>query len=181
MKTKLTIFLLLLIAGIAAPLSAQIKMGHANLELVLAYMPETQAMNKALGEAEQILGKNVQVKQSYLQAKVAEYQESEATYTEQQKQEKQQELQKLDQEVRQAAQAAQNQLMLKQQEMLQPITQKLEAAIKSLAADENYQYILNSMTGGNSIVLYGPPEHELTEKLMTRLGIEIPKEETAEN
>ncbi len=181
MKTKLAIFLLLFMAGIASPLTAQIKIGHANLELIIAYMPETQVMNKALQEAEQVLSKNVQVKQSYLQTKVGEYQASEATYTETQKQEKQQELQKLDQEVRQDAQKAQNQLMLKQQELLQPITAKLETAIKALAADEGYTFIINAMAGGNSIVLYGPPEHELTEKLMTRLGIEIPKEETAEN
>lgn len=181
MKTKLTISLLLILFGMALPMSAQIKMGHANLELILAYMPETQSMNKTLQDAEQILSKNVQVKQNYLQTKVAEYQENEAAYSEADKQAKQQELQKLDQEVRQDAQKAQNQLMAKQQELLQPITEKLEAAIKALAADEGYNYILNSMTGGNSIVLYGPPEHELTEKLMTRLGIEIPKDETAEN
>ena len=180
MKTKFAIVLLLLVAGIASPMAAQVKIGHANLELILAYMPETQVMNKTLQEAEQILGKNVQVKQSYLQTKVAEYQEGEARFTEAQKQEKQKELQKLDQEVRQDAQRAQNQLMLKQQELLQPITTKLEAAIKALAAEEAYTFILNSMTGGNSIVLYGPPEHELTEKLMKRLGIEIPKEGTAE-
>lgn len=176
MKTKITLCILLMFAGLAAPLSAQVKMGHANLELILAYMPETQTMNQALQEANKVLEERVKVKQNYLQTKVGEYQAAEPSLTDEQKQAAQQDLQKLDQEVKMTAQGAQQQMMLKQQELLGPITVRLEAAIKELAAEEGYTYILNSMTSGNSIVLHGPPEHELTEKLMTKLGIEIPKE-----
>lgn len=58
---------------------------------------------------------------------------------------------------------------------MEPITNKLDKALKALASEEGYDLILNSVdAGGVSIVLYGPPEHDLTKKMFARLGIPYP-------
>ena len=59
--------------------------------------------------------------------------------------------------------------------MLDPIIKKLQTEIKALSEAEGYDYVLNTVDGsGVSIILHGPEEHDLTKKLMTRLGIKIP-------
>ena len=75
-------------------------------------------------------------------------------------------------DLKEAAEADQK-LLKKRQELMKPILQRLDENLKYLADGEGYDYILNSVDGnGVTIVLRGPEEHDLTEKLMKKLGIE---------
>ena len=155
-----------------------LKIGYANIEMVLVYMPETKAMNQQLQTFQKKLGEKLQTKQQYAQTKFTEYQEmakkgdpaDQATL-----QTLEQELVKLDEELKKEAGDADQKLMEKRQELMEPILKKLETSIKALAAADGYDLILNSVDGnGISIVLHGPEEHDLTKKLMESLGIEVP-------
>ena len=88
---------------------------------------------------------------------------------------KQDEILRVEEDYRKTQADAQQKVMEKRQALMEPIALKLETELKALAEAEGYDIILNTVdAGGVSIVLYGPPEDDLTEKLMTRLGIEIP-------
>lgn len=179
MSIKITGFAFILALGLTANGFAQnLKIGYANIEMVLVYMQETKAMNQDLQTYQQKLGEKLQTKQQYAQTKFAEYQELKqkgASADQAELESKEQELLKLDEELKKEAGEADQKLMEKRQELMKPILEKLDASIKTLAASEGYDLILNSVDGnGVSIVLYGPEEHDLTKKLMTSLGIEIP-------
>ncbi|RMG64908.1 MAG: OmpH family outer membrane protein [Bacteroidetes bacterium] len=179
MRSKLFIFLLLLGIGFSGSVYGQnLKIGYANIELILLYMPETKTMNQQLQTYENKLAEDLQARETYFRTLVAEYQElaqggaDEATLAP-----KEEELTKLQTQLQEKQAEAQNKAMTKRQDLLAPIIEKLQKEIKALAAEEGYTYILNTVDGsGVSIVLHGPEEHDVTRKLMTRLGIQIPEE-----
>ena len=176
MKVRSLLFLFILIL-VSTNINAQLKIGYANIEVILAYMSETQAMNQSLQTFQKKLGDQLKVKEEYSQQKYIEYlelkersQDDEATLKP-----LEEELLKLDKEIREFAADSEQKLMAKRQELLEPIVNKLNANLQSLAAEEGYDYILNTVDGsGVSIVLHGPEQHNLTEKLLNRLGIVIP-------
>lgn len=162
---------------LGSSLMAQTKIGYVNLELVLAYMPETKTMEDKLKTRSESLAKGIQVKEAYFQQRYQEAQAMvEAGATEEQLQPISQDLQKLQGELQQDAAKADQQLAAERQQMLEPILGKLQSAIKSMASEGGYTYIFNSNASGVSVMLHGPETDNLTKKLFTRLGIPIPGE-----
>ena len=178
MIKKIGFTLLFTLSFLAFNFAQELKIGYVNIELVLVYMPESKSMNQQLQTYQQKLGEKLQAKQQYAQTKLQEFQElmqkqppaDQATL-----EAKQQELIKLDEEIKKEASDADQKLLQKRQEYLEPILEKLNTNLQALAAEEGYDYIINSVDGnGISIILYGPQEHDLTEKLIKKLGIDIP-------
>lgn len=166
---------LIAVAGVQAQ---DLKIGYANVDFIIAYMPETQSMQQSLATYEKKLAESLRVKQTYAQSKYQEYLELAETEKDTAiLNAKQRELMALDQEIQKAAADADKKLNDKRQEMLSPIIDKLQTAIDSLSSEEKYSFILNSTdSNGTSIILYGPKEHDVTFRLMKRLGITIPEE-----
>ncbi|MEL6589771.1 MAG: OmpH family outer membrane protein [Bacteroidota bacterium] len=176
-KSLLSLVLIMTIT-ISTSWAQELKIGYANIELILLYMPETESMNQQLRTYEQQLAKRLQTKEQYLAQLYEEYQamiQQQPAPTEATVKTKQDEILKIEEDYRKAQADAQQKLLEKRQTLMEPITTKLESNIKALAAAEGYDMILNTVdAGGVSIVLFGPEEDDLTEKLMTRLGIKVP-------
>ncbi len=175
-KLKSTLLVALIFVMVQSQANAQMKIGHASMELILAYMPETQAMNQALGTYKSKLEEQLQVKQNYAQNKLQEYQTKLQAnqFTGTTQQEAELELGKLDQEIQKFAADSEQNLLAKRQEYLTPITEKLQKAIDDVANEGGYTYVMNQTNNGVSNVLFGPEEHNLTQKIMIKLGIQIP-------
>ncbi|GAB4410326.1 MAG: hypothetical protein OHK0039_14610 [Bacteroidia bacterium] len=170
---------LLLSFGVALRGVAQdMKIGYANIELILLYMPETKTMNQQLQTYEKKLVEELQAREGYLQTLITEYEDLAKNGSDETTlRAKQDEVMKLQQSIREKSQDSQQKLMTKRQDLLEPIIEKLQAEITALAQAEGYAYIFNTVDGsGVSILLHGPEQHDLTKKLMTRLGIQIPEE-----
>lgn len=175
MKFKVVFCLSVIYFGLLSPLSAQ-KIGYANIEVILALMPESKSMQQTLQVYEKSLGEKIQMKQQFYQQRAQEYLELQRTTQDEARLKPlEDELLNLEEQIRKESADAQIQLVKKRQDLLEPILQKLQQQIDALSESEGYSYILNTVDGsGVSIVLHGPKEHDLTEKLMTRLGIQIP-------
>ena len=176
MKFKTILLAALMAFGFAFNASAQLKIGHANIELILAYMPETKSMTQTLQTYQTQLGKKLETKQTYAQQKLAEAQQAQQNgASDADLQKYQEELQKLDKEIQEEAAEADQKLTKKRMDLMEPITDKLEKAIKEVANEQSYDYIFNSVDGaGVSIVLHGPEDRDLTKTIMKKLGIEVP-------
>lgn len=178
-KSAVFAFLLICLAGSTA-FSQDIKIGYTNIELVLAYMPEAKKIEKELGTFQQKLAEQLKVKQEYGEQKQREYLElKEANRLSPEDEERRiKELQGLDQEIKKMASDAEFELLAKRQELLGPVLKSLQSAIDDVAKTNGYTYVLNQTTSaGVSTILYGPDEDDLTEKIMKKLNIEIPKTE----
>ena len=171
--------IVMLFVGGFVTVNAQVKIGYTNIELVLAYMPEAKVMEQSLATYQQKLGEQLQVKQKYAQSKLEEYQEKATSgkYTPEQLKPLEDELMKLEREIQEFVKESEYKVLTKRQELLEPILEKLQNAIDTIAEEGGYTYVLNQTTsGGVSTILYGPEEDNLTEKLMSKLGIKLPEE-----
>lgn len=182
MKKYTITLMLLLVLGAGSQLSAQSaeKIAFTNVELILAYMPETQAIDKQMETMEQKLSQSLEVKQKYYQQKMMDFQErstkgpamSEAEQTAAIK-----ELQKLEGEVQANIEAAQKKLLAKRMELLGPVQAKMQKAIDEVATEGGYTYILNQAVGsGIPSILYGDSQFDITTTIAKKLGIEIEDE-----
>lgn len=154
-----------------------LKIGYTNIEYILTFMPEAKQMEQTLKSYEQKLTEQLAVKQSYAQGKLDTYlkMKEEKKLTAQQDEEMQKELLKLDDEIKKFAQASENDIMLKREELLKPITEKLQKAIDEVAKEEGYTYIFNSTnSSGVATILHGPEQYNVTDKIMKKLGITVP-------
>jgi len=158
--------------------SAQVKIGYTNVELLLSFMPEAKAMENELQVFEEQLVKDLTNRQNYLETLMNEYETAmKAGTTPPAELEKMRNnLIQLDDEIKKKAKDAEIKLQKKQDEMLAPIRDKLKDAIDKVAAESGYTYVLNSSVGGISAILHGPPSDDITEKVLTKLGIPVPEE-----
>ncbi|MCB9231725.1 MAG: OmpH family outer membrane protein [Bacteroidia bacterium] len=176
MKSILAVLALLM--ALSTTGFAQVKIGYTNIELVLAYMPEAKQVEQTLATYQKKLAEKLQIKQQFAQTKLQEYMElreaNKLSPTEDESRQK--ELQQLDQEIQKEAADAEQKLMQKREELLLPVLEKLQNKIDEVAKSNGFTYILNQTTStGVSTILFGPEENDITEKLMTALGIQIPK------
>lgn len=158
---------------ISLPLSAQ-KIGYTNLELVLAYLPETKSVGQQIQTYSEQLEKRLGTRKAYFDTKYQEYAElAQSGGTEEQLAPMQQELQKLQAEVQREAAKAEQQLAEKQGQLMQPILDKVEAELKAIAAEKGYTYILNSSASGTSVILHAAEADDISKLLLQRLGVTI--------
>jgi len=153
----------------------QTKIGYTNIELVLSYMPEARKMEQDLTTFQKKLQEQYDVKLKYAQSKLEEYQQQEANLAPDQKKTKEAELMKLQEEIKKFEEDSQNNLVTKREELLGPITERLQKAIEDVASELGFTYILNQTnSSGVSTILHGPKENDVTEAIMKKLGITVP-------
>lgn len=185
MKKKIILIVVAVFAICIGSVNAQtqqLKVGYANLDLILAYMPEMKTANSTLQVYQQKLEEDLQKRQGYLEAK---YQDYVALAQEGASQDVlkplEAELTKLDAEVKQKVADSETKLIEKRTTLMAPLSDRIQTEIKALAAEEGFDLILNSVDGtGNSIVLFSKDGTEVSEKLMKRMGITVPKPEAGQ-
>jgi outer membrane protein len=178
MRYVVLALLLLALPGVAP---AQDRIAVANVELILALMPETQAAEDSLTALQKSLADRLETKERYAKEKLQEAQEavgrgapedSLATYRT--------ELNRLETEIRQQARDADRKMEEKRDALMGPIVDRLGTILDELAEEDGYDFILNTVDGsGTSIVLHTRPDRDVTQKVLTRMGIEVPKGTTS--
>ncbi|MFK7971357.1 MAG: OmpH family outer membrane protein [Bacteroidia bacterium] len=179
MKTKIILLSFVMLAGFAFRAQAQDKVAYANIQLILNYMPETKSMAQTIQTTKQMYEKKLEPRYKIYQQKrieLEEWAQANPNATQEQAQPKIDELQRLEKEIQQESAKAEQALAKKQQDLMEPITEKLQNAVKAIANEEGYTVVLNTQDGsGVSIVLYGPEDRDLTIKIMKKLGIKVPE------
>lgn len=169
MKTSFLITLLALFAGFWNTLDAQ-KFGYLNSQALLAELPEVkqadanlQALQTQLEKKGQMMVQDLETKYKDLQRREQSGEISPKALEEEAKKLKEQEgeLGKFEQDV-------QKQLMTKRQEMLQPLIDKVNNAIKQVATEGQFVYIFDSSTG---MLLYAQDSMDVTALVKAKLGI----------
>ena len=175
MKSIIWLFALVFL-GVGTLSAQDEKIGYANVEVILSYMPETQTISQSLTTLENKLGERLQIKEQYIQSKVTDYQEQAGSgKSEADLKPLEDEIRKLNAELQREAAEAEQKVLQKRSELLEPALKKLQAAIKKVAADKDYAFVVNaSDSGGKSILIKGPPEANLNEAILKELGVEIP-------
>jgi len=172
MKTLLKIcfvFGLMLSTAFSSELSGQ-KFGHVNVNVLLEAMPEVKAADAEMVAYQTDLGNKHQAMIDALQKKYEEYmqQANSGTLTKLQMSQKEAEIQKEQQEIAQNEQKAQQLIVTKRQELLKPILQKVDDAIKSIGQEGGYTFIFDSSIP--NALIYSVDTDDLLDTLKSRLG-----------
>ncbi|MEO0896142.1 MAG: OmpH family outer membrane protein [Bacteroidota bacterium] len=184
MNVKQLFVALILTVGMVFSAQAQVKLGYANIEGLIAFLPATKSMNQQLATYEKKLAEGLQPRQQMIQTLYAEYQEMGAKFqsgdgsvTEAMLQEKQKKIVDLEKELQTKGAEAQQRLLTKRQDLMDPILNQVRGELEKLATEKGYTYIFNAVDGsGTSIILHGPESDNLTKELAARLGIDLPEE-----
>lgn len=162
-----------------ASLGAQaqtLKIGYTNPARVLPLMADFDVAKKDLESYAKLLEKQATSKQEELQTKFQRYQEEASDLPPIVRQEREKELNQLNQSLQEFQQKAEQDLMQKEQKLLEPIYGKIAKAIEEVAKEGNYTLILNEMDGTrSSVVLYASESIDITEKVAVKLGIDPAK------
>ena len=169
MKKVIKLALVLICAMCATSLYAQ-KFARVNLQTVIAEMPEITKMQSDIEAFAKELGEQLEVMQVELNNKYADFQKNSATYNESVRNLKEKELVDLQQRISEFQQIAQQDIQKKQDELLQPILQKANEAVKKVASAGGYTAVFD--TSLNALAYYDATAiTDIEPAVRTELGI----------
>lgn len=146
------------------------KIGHIDSELLLQAMPETKAMQEELKKVQQTYADEYNAQVTEIQAKLKKYDAEAPTQTDVKNQERKLEMDGLQQKIQKYAQTAQQEMEKKQLDLLKPIVEKAQQAVKDVAAEKGFIYVFDSSPGKGMIVF--DKGEDLLPTVKTKLGIQ---------
>ncbi len=171
MKRSIAILMILLLAGAGMTLRAQqLKFGHINSQELLRAMPENDSAQAQMQRFAQDLQNQLDELQVEYNKKLQDYQSQMDQLTDLIRKTKEEELMRLQKSIQDFQVAAQQEMQKKQQELMQPIIDKANKAIKEVARENGFIYIFDIASG--SILYYSEKSVDILPLVKKKLGIE---------
>ncbi|MBY5956968.1 OmpH family outer membrane protein [Membranicola marinus] len=170
MKNMIKYFLLSAVVLFSAGmLQAQQKFAYVNSQELLENLPEVKAADAEIQTLQQQLQKKGQEMIESFQAKAMELQQKRdaGEMSPKQLEVESQKLQEEQDKIRQYDTKMQTDVMRKQQELLQPIQDKVNTAIETVAKADGYTMVFDSSSG---VVLYADDATNITSKVKAELS-----------
>ncbi len=145
MKNLLRLTLLAILSLTASQVYGQ-KFGYINTQELILAMPETDSVNLKLETLSQEWSEQLELIQVEFNNKAQDYQKNAASYTDAQKQAKEQELNDLSSRYQEFQNLAAQNMQQKQQELLAPVIEKAQNAIKKVSETNGFTFILDAAT-----------------------------------
>ncbi len=172
MKKSIGILLVMVLFGFSLIGQAQQKFrfGHINSQMLLKSMPENDSAQAHLQRYAKELQNQMDVMQVEYNKKAQELSDQEATLTDLIKKTKLQELQDIQRRIQEFQTTAQQDMQKKQGELLQPIIDKANNAIKEVAQENGFTYIFDISRG--TILYFSDQSQDILSLVQKKLGIQ---------
>ena len=168
MKKILTIVVVvmgLIMAGNSA--MAQVKIAYISLQELIPAMPEYKKADTALNDYQNALAQNFEdMKKEYMEKDSLLNSKDTLKYTKAQLELKKREISDMLIKLQGWQQQAQQMYQQKQQDLISPIQKKAVEAVKAVAKENGFTYVLNK-----EILLDSPPADDLLPLVKKKLGI----------
>lgn len=163
------VFAVMLFFSFALTSQAQ-KVGYINSQELISQLPEVKEANANIETLKKQLQKKGQNMIASLQAKYQSLQERQQSgdISPIQLEQEAAKLKEEETKIAQFEQSSQEKIMTKSQELLAPIQDKINNAIKNVADEQGYDYIFDASMG---MVLYAAPETDVSSAVKAKLGI----------
>jgi len=168
MKLLRITFLFLCVTGFA-----QSKVGTIDVDYIIGQMPELSGVQKQVQDYGDGLDADLQRKLTAYQTAIDKYKTDEAGLTINQKKGRQDSIISMENDIQQFQQNGNQLIVLKQEEYLKPLYEKIGIALEKIAQAEGYTQVLLR----NNDVVYVDNRFDLTLTVLKELGIEIKEEE----
>ena len=165
---KKLIALLLMLLPFAGAVNAQeVKIAFVNTQEVFMALPEVADMQKKLEDLNAKYKKELETMQGEYQKKYSDFIAQQDSLTENIKVRRMQEVKDMQQRMDNFVQVAQQDVAKQQQDLLTPIQQKIQDAIKAVGAEKGYTYIIDPQ-----VLLYqGSNAIDATQFVKAKLGL----------
>ena len=157
-----------------SPSNAPLKIGYVNSQLILAQMPEVQAVQRKLEALQKTWSDSINLMSQQLQDKADSFQKQSTMMTDQAKQQAQQDLQNLQQQIYQYRQDKVGQGGEYDQDrakLMKPIRDKVVSVIERVAKDKHMQFVLDK-NDDLAVILYADKDLDVTYDVLKILNIE---------
>ncbi len=165
---KALVVIVLFVASVSAQAQTSVKIGYIDFAQIVSLMPGQDSINIKLQAHVASLEGQLKAMQTEYEAKVGDYQATQATMSQIIKQTKEKEIMDLQQRIEAFNQQAQYEIQNKQQELTQPLIERIQNAIKSVGKENGFTYILN---GNEQIILYSDGGINVLPLVKKKLGI----------
>ena len=179
---------LFLITGLAADALAQqvspLRVGYTDHELLIAAMPDYRNVQQQLQQEYQTSQNVLQALAEEFQGKVDRYQKQQALLSEERRAEREAELVQAQQDLQKKAADSEQELAKREGELLSPIFERVDAAIKKVSAANNLDLVLRIQAGPmQPIILYANEDRimDITRDVALELGLDVGDETTSSN
>jgi len=168
MNIKIILVAFLLMGGIA--LNGQdYKFGHIDSRELLMSMPETDSAQARIQQLSTEYDQQMEEMQVELNKKYDDYLTNQETWTELIRQTKEADLQEMQQRIQQFQQMAQQDLQTQQNQLMQPIIEKANNAVKEVANEGDFIYIFD--IGAGNPVYWSEKSINIMPIVKTKLGL----------
>lgn len=164
-----TLLFTFVFGALATSANAQ-KFGYINSQELIAQLPEVKEANAGIETLKTMLQKKGQEMIQSLQGKyqTLQKQQAEGTLSPKQIETEAARLKEEETKIAKFEQDSQEKIFKKSEELLTPIQEKINNAIKEVAADQGYTYIFDASQG---MVLYADPGTDVSGLVKAKLGI----------
>ncbi len=149
---------------------AQTKIAYINSATVMEQLNEAQDAQKQIDALSQQWQADLNQMANDMQRKVEDYDKRKLIMSDKRRAEVEKELQDLDKKIvdfRNQKFGTSGELFAKQNELMKPIQEKLFKAVKDVADEEGYDYVVDRSS--STLLLYASTKHDLTQKIIQKL------------
>lgn len=150
--------------------SAQTKIAFINSATVMEQLPEAQDAQKQIDALAQQWQTELNQYAADLQKKVDDYDKRKLIMSDKRRAEVEKELQDLDKKIvdfRNQKFGTSGEMFTKQNELMKPIQEKIFKAVKDVADEEAYDYVVDRSS--STLLLFANVKHDLTQKVIAKL------------
>jgi len=163
------VFALLIAFSSSSQAQNPVKIGYIDVNTLISAMPGIDSVKIKLQKYQQSLTDQMDAMGAEFENKYLDYQSKASGMSDLIKQTKEKELSDLQSRIDAFKSKAQQDFQAKQQELLEPLVTQAKEAIKAVAKENKYTYVLN---GIEDIVLYSEPTDDLMPLVKKKLGIQ---------
>ncbi len=183
MKKNWIILACILLTGLAAPsekVQAQaqdeLKIGFVDPQTIMRSMPEMAAIERRLQNFIDRKRQEFAEKEATFRREVEEYQQKMSVISDEARRREEERLAELNLELQEFQQNFQQEIQERQFELIEPLLNKIQGAIETVAREREFTYVLNTMTNnGDFIILYASErahmDYDITDEVMQRLDL----------
>ena len=154
------------------------KVGYADVDYIFGQLPEAKQIDTELKSTQTQLKNQIDAKSQEFQKKLADYQANLNTMLDAVRSNTERELTQLQENLQKLQQDAQTTVQNKQTQLMDPVYKKVGKAIKEVAEENGYTFVLNQQIGGLDVILYGDDKMDISDLVLKKLGV-TPKPATA--
>lgn len=169
MRKLILTLCVLMAANTALRAQTTVKLGHVDRQALMLMLPERKAAETKMQDFAKTLDARLQAMGQEYQNKVADAQSKAENMTKTEQQVAMREIQELEQRISDAQDKAKEDLTKQENELLSPMIDRTNKAIKDVAAEGNFTYIFDTSTG---MVLYSDGGTDILPLVKAKLNIQ---------